>query len=470
MKKFLQHPIFKTVGSCGNDMEQPVYVVGGYVRDSLLGRSSKDVDFVTVGPGIPLAKCVNRELKERTHLSVFKNFGTAQIKSDDWEFEFVGARKESYTRGSRKPIVEDGSLEDDQLRRDFTINAMSISLNSDSFGELLDPFNGQSDLKDGIIRTPRDPVVTFDDDPLRMLRAARFASQLNFEIESETFQAMKDRAPRLSIVSMERIIDEVNKIMMSPKPSVGFKILFDTGLLQQFFPEFCDLQGVETVNGISHKDNFYHTLEVLDNVAERSDHLWLRWAAVMHDIAKPRTKRFDQKEGWTFHGHEDKGARMTKGIFRRLKLPMDHRMKYVQKLVLLHLRPIPLVKESVTDSAIRRLLFDAGDDLDDLLLLCRCDITSKNERKVKRFLKNLDVVEQKIQDVEERDRVRNWQPPVSGEDIMNLFKIGPGREIGIIKNALKEAILDGKIANSKQEALNFVVEKGRELGLKKGGS
>jgi tRNA nucleotidyltransferase/poly(A) polymerase len=408
---------------------------------------------------------VAQQLKGKPEVNYFKNFGTAHIRQGEWDFEFVGARKESYQRNSRKPMVEEGSLQDDQNRRDFTINALAISLNTDTYGELIDPFNGVEDLNNGILRTPLDPEVTFSDDPLRMMRAVRFASQLGFHIEDKTYEGIRNTAKRLSIISQERIIDEVNKIVMSKKPSLGFKLLFNTRLLHQFFPEMVALQGVEERNGQRHKDNFYHTLQVLDNVAEYSSDLWLRWSAIMHDIAKPNTKDFNEKEGWTFHGHEFVGSKMTKRIFRRLKLPLNDRMKYVAKMVLLHLRPIALTKEIVTDSAVRRLIFDAGEDIDDLMLLSKCDITSKNERKVERFLKNLELVEQKIKDVEERDRVRNFQPPVSGDEIMEMFSLKPSKEVGIIKNALKDAVLDGIIKNNREEAINFVLNKGKELGL-----
>ncbi len=465
MLKHLSHPIFEIVRKSAEKLDQKAFVVGGFVRDALLNRDCKDIDFVTVGSGIELAKEVERNLKNSSEVNYFKNFGTAQIRHDGWDFEFVGARKESYQRDSRKPVVETGTLQDDQNRRDFTVNAMAISLNADSYGELVDPFNGVEDLKTKVLRTPLDPEITFSDDPLRMMRAVRFASQLNFVIDEKTYQGIAKTAHRLSIISQERIIDEVNKIILSKTPSIGFILLFDTKLLHEFFPEMIALHGVDERNGQRHKDNFYHTLQVLDNVAMYSDDLWLRWSAIMHDIAKPNTKAFNETDGWTFHAHEFVGAKMTKRVFRRLKLPLNEKMRYVSKMVLLHLRPIALTKEIVTDSAVRRLIFDAGDDVDDLMLLSKCDITSKNERKVDRFLKNLRHVEQKIKDVEERDRVRNFQPPVSGDEIIKLFGIKPSREVGIIKNALKDAVLDGDIKNNREEAINFVLNKGKELGL-----
>jgi len=465
MKEHLSHPIFKTVSEAADSLGLEVYVVGGFVRDAILGRPCKDIDFVTVGSGIELAEEVANRLENATEVNIFKNFGTAQIRQGEWDFEFVGARKESYRSDSRKPAVESGSLEDDQNRRDFTINAMAIALSGDSYGSLIDPFNGLDDLEKGILKTPLDPETTFSDDPLRMMRCVRFATQLRFKISDETYEGIKKMAHRLSIISQERITDEMNKIVAAHKPSVGFKLMFDTGLLHTFFPEMIDLCGVEERNGLRHKDNFYHTLKVLDNVAYRSDNLWLRWSAIMHDIAKPQTKDFNEKEGWTFHGHEFVGSKMVKRIFRRLKLPLDERMRYVKNMVLLHLRPIALTKEIVTDSAIRRLIFDAGDDISDLLTLCRSDITSKNERKKERFLQSLDNVEQKIKDVEERDRIRNFQPPVTGDEIMRIFDLSPSREVGIIKNALKDAVLDGDIQNNREEAINFVLSKGEELGL-----
>lgn len=460
-----QFPVFQQVAKAGKNLGIPTYLVGGYVRDLILNRPSKDIDFTCVGSGIALAQEVAKGFDYHVPLSVFKNFGTAMLKLEDWELEFVGARKESYRHDSRKPIVEDGTLQEDLERRDFTINAMAISLNEEDYGELIDPFGGLADLQKKNIRTPLEPGITFSDDPLRMLRAVRFASQLNFDIDSDTFFSLTENASRLHIISAERIIDEVNKIVLTPKPSYGFKLLFASKLLHEFFPEMVELQGVDSVDDKSHKDNFYHTLQVLDNVCQVSDNLWLRWAAIMHDIAKPATKRFNPKVGWTFHGHEDKGAKMTPSIFRRLKLPMDERMKFVQKLVRLHLRPIALVKDEVTDSALRRLLFDAGDDIDDLMRLCRADITSKNNKKVQRYLENFDRVDQKLKEVEEKDQVRNFQPPVSGEEIMEIFGIPPSKVIGEIKEEIKEAILEGRIPNDPQVAREFMYQIAQQKGL-----
>jgi putative nucleotidyltransferase with HDIG domain len=460
----LNSTIFQQIGGVADELQLETYVVGGYVRDIILQRPSKDIDFVCVGSGIILAQKVAETLGSEVRVSIFKSFGTAQIVYQGMELEFVGARKESYRSESRKPIVEDGTLEDDQKRRDFTINALAISLNKESFGDLIDPFGGQMDMKKKIIRTPLDPAITFGDDPLRMMRAIRFASQLNFDIEPDAFQAIISQAERLKIVSQERITDELNKIILSPVPSYGFKLLFHSGLLNQFFPELVALHGVEYVGNKAHKDNFFHTLQVLDNVAKVSDDLWLRWAAILHDIAKPATKRYDKNHGWTFHGHEDRGARMTPSLFKRLKLPMNDRMEFVQNLVRLHLRPIPLSKE-VTDSAIRRLLFDAGNDIDALMKLCRADITSKNLDKVSRFLKNFDIVEQKIAEVEAKDHIRNFQPPVTGDDIMKLYNIPPGRIIGDIKERIKEAILEGEIRNDKEEAMALLTKIAKEKGL-----
>lgn len=460
----LQHPVFKVTQQIIDENELEAYVIGGYVRDLLLQRPSKDIDIVVVGNGLELAEKVAEKLRVKK-VSTFKSFGTAHFRYKDLDVEFVGARKESYQRDSRKPIVENGSLQDDQNRRDFTINALALDLRKDTFGDLIDPFNGLEDLNSETIRTPLEPQTTYSDDPLRMLRAIRFATQLNFTIEHESLEAIKENAERLKIISMERITDELNKIILSEKPSRGFKLLFATHLLHQFFPEMVALKGVETRNGKSHKDNFYHTLEVLDNITKESDDLWLRWSAIMHDIAKPPTKRFHPKNGWTFHGHEDMGSRMVPKIFRRLKLPMDHKMKYVQKLVRLHLRPIALVKGDVTDSAIRRLLNEAGDDIDDLMTLCNADITSKNEFKVRKYRKNFDKVEEKLRTVEEKDHVRNFQPPVNGKIIMDTFNIGPCNEIGIIKKRIKEAILDGDIQNEYEEAYALMLKIGKEIGL-----
>ncbi|HEY5747116.1 MAG TPA: HD domain-containing protein [Chryseolinea sp.] len=460
----LDHPVFRRIGAVADRLGLDTYVVGGYVRDLILKRPSKDIDFVCIGSGIGLAQEVAKALGPDVHVAIYKNFGTAQIRFDNMDLEFVGARKESYRAESRKPIVEDGSLDDDQKRRDFTMNALAVSLNERNFGELIDPFGGQEDMRKKSIRTPLDPEITFSDDPLRMMRAIRFASQLNYDIEADTFQALTTQASRLKIVSQERITDELNKIILSPIPSYGFKLLFHSGLLNQFFPELVALHGVEYVGNRAHKDNFFHTLQVLDNVAKESSDLWLRWAAILHDIAKPATKRYDKDHGWTFHGHEDRGARMTPGIFKRLKLPMNEHMLFVQNLVRLHLRPIPLAKE-VTDSAIRRLLFDAGNDIDALMTLCRADITSKNMEKVGRFLKNFDLVEQKIAEVEQKDNIRNFQPPVTGDMIMAIYNLPPGRIIGDIKEQIKEAILEGDIRNDKEEALALLHRIAAEKGL-----
>lgn len=466
MKTKLTHPVFNSISEAAAEMNIPAYVIGGWVRDLLLNRPSKDIDIVAIGSGIELAENVAKKLGNQYHVNVYKNFGTAQIVYEDYDIEFVGARKESYRSESRKPVVEDGTLEDDQNRRDFTINALAISLSKKNYGELLDPFNGLKDMESKIIRTPLDPDITYSDDPLRMMRAIRFATQLNYTIEPRSLESITKNKERIKIISKERISDELNKIILAPLPSVGFKLLFDTGLLHIIFPEMVSLQGVETRNGKSHKDNFYHTLEVLDNICKTTDDLWLRWAAILHDIAKPPTKRFEPNHGWTFHGHEDKGSRMVPKIFADLKLPLNDRMKYVQKLVLLHLRPIVLAKSEVTDSAVRRLLFEAGDDIDDLMKLCEADITSKNEYKVQKYLKNFELVRHKLKEIEEKDKIRNWQPPVSGEDIMKAFNIHAGREVGIIKNTIREAILDGIIQNNYEEAYQFMVKEGEKLGLK----
>jgi poly(A) polymerase len=461
----LTDPIFELLANTAKQEGMRAFVIGGYVRDQLLGRlTKKDIDIVVEGSGIDFAKAVAANMGKGIKVHVFKNFGTAMIHTDELELEFVGARKESYRLDSRKPLVENGTLQEDQERRDFTINALAVNLNPLS-NEVVDPFGGLSDLEKKIIRTPLAPDQTYSDDPLRMMRAIRFASQLGFEIEKESLESMQRNADRLKIVSSERITDELNKIILSPKPSVGFKHLFNTNLLHQFFPEMVALHGVEVIKGKAHKDNFYHTLQVLDNISGNTDNLWLRWAAILHDIAKPPTKRFDPIHGWTFHGHEDKGSRMVSGIFKNLKLPLNDKMKYVQKLVLLHLRPIALSKEIVTDSAVRRLLFEAGDDVDDLMTLCEADITSKNEEKVKKYLANFEVVRQKLIELEEKDRLRNWQPPVNGSDIMVTFGIKPSKEIGIIKTAIREGILDGKISNSFEDAYNFMLIEGERLGL-----
>ena len=459
------NPILVRAASAAQSLQLESYIVGGFVRDLILNRPSKDIDIVCVGSGIELAEKMAQDAG--LYVNVFKNFGTAQLKFEEWEVEFVGARKESYRSESRKPIVEDGTLEDDQNRRDFTINAMGISLNEVNFGELIDPFNGVEDIKRKTIRTPLEPTITFSDDPLRMMRAIRFASQLNFDIDPDTFDGIIKTASRIDIISKERINDELNKIILSKTPSYGFKLLHHSGLLQLIFPEFVALQGAETQDGKGHKDNFYHTLQVLDNVAQKSDDLWLRWAAIMHDIAKPATKRFDKRVGWTFHGHEDLGARMTPRIFKQMKLPTNENMRFVQKLVRLHLRPIPLSKTEITDSALRRLLFDAGPDLEALMTLCRADITSKNPEKVKKHLAGFDKVEQKIYELEARDQIRNFQPIVTGEMIMQTFDIQPSVGVGIIKTAIREAILDGLIPNEFEPAFAFMLAQGEKLGLTK---
>jgi tRNA nucleotidyltransferase/poly(A) polymerase len=461
----LDNPIFQVIGNTADQMQLKAWVVGGFVRDSILKRENKDIDIVVVGNGVDFAQAVAKNFNNDCSLSVFKNFGTAQIKFDDWIIEFIGARKESYRRDSRKPIVENGTLIDDQNRRDFTINAMYLSLNSDNFGELYDPFNGVQDLQNMVIRTCSNPDITFSDDPLRMLRAIRFASRLNFRIELKTFEAIKANVNRIEIVSQERITDEMNGMIMGEKPSRAFEMMSKTGLLTLIFKEMMDLHGVETRNGKSHKDNFYHTLQVLDNICEFTDNLWLRWAAILHDIAKPATKRFDTKVGWTFHGHEDKGSRMVKGIFKRMRLPLDEKMRYVSTLVLLHLRPIVLSKETVTDSAVRRLIVDAGDYVSDLVILCRADITSKNEAKVEKHLRNLVLVEEKISEVMAKDELRNWQPVLTGNHIKNHFDIKDPQHIGMIKEAVREVILEGQIPNELEAALKLAVEIAAKLGV-----
>lgn len=458
--------IFGKVAKAAQELKYPCYLIGGFVRDKILGRATKDADFVCVGDALKLAEHASKLFKPHPKLSYFKNFGTAHFKMPDgFDLEFVGARKESYRSHSRNPEVEQGTIEDDQNRRDFTINALAISLNEADYGKLVDPFNGLDDLSQQLIRTPLDPDKTFSDDPLRMMRAIRFATQLKFHIYPETLHSIEKNAERISIISKERITDELNKIILSEQPSIGFKLLFDTGVLKKIFPQMIDLAGAEFIDGLGHKDNFYHTLKVLDNVAERSDSLWLRWAAILHDIAKPATKRFEEGTGWTFHGHEVVGGRMVPKIFNQLKLPLGEEMKYVKKLVELHLRPISLTNENITDSAIRRLLFDAGDDFDDLMILCQSDITSKNKLKVKRYVANFEMVRQKCKEVEEKDHIRTWQPPITGDIIMKTFGIRPSRPVGLIKDAIKDAILDGIITNDYETAYQYMLEKGKECGL-----
>jgi poly(A) polymerase len=466
MKQHLKHHIFKTVSEIADQLNQETYVIGGFVRDIILNRPSQDIDIVTIGSGIRLAELVARKLGPSIQVSVFKNFGTAMLKYQSLEVEFVGARKESYNENSRKPIVEDGTLEEDQNRRDFTINALAICLNNNRYGEMIDPFGGMDDISGKIIRTPLEPGITFSDDPLRMMRAIRFATQLNFTIEEKTLEAISQNRHRIEIISKERIGEELNKIILSSKPSIGFKLLEKTGLLELIFPELYRMKGREEVNGISHKDNFYHTLEVLDRIAPNTGNLWLRWSALLHDIAKPATKKFSPQLGWTFHSHNFIGAKMVPTLFKKMKFPLNEKMKYVQKMVELHMRPIVLSEEEVTDSAVRRLLFEAGDDIDDLMTLCEADITSKNPEKVKRYFSNFQLVRQKLKDLEERDHIRNFQPPVSGETIMEVYGLGPCREVGLIKNAIKEAILDGIIPNEHDPAYNYMLKIANEMGLK----
>lgn len=458
--------LFERISNVATELKVSCYIIGGFVRDKLLNRPDKDIDIVCTGDGIALAHAVAASLPSKPTVNFFKTFGTAQFKYRDFDVEFVGARKESYQNHSRKPEVSEGTIEDDQKRRDYTVNTLAISLNKANYGKLIDPFNGIADLNNKILRTPLDPDITFSDDPLRMMRGIRFATQLGFSLEKETYEAISRNKERIKIVSQERITDELNKIILAPVPSIGFDLLFRSGLLKEFFPQLTDLSGVEIIEGKGHKDNFYHTLQVLDNVAARSGDLWLRWAAILHDIAKPATKKFEEGHGWTFHGHEVVGEKMTPRIFRQLRLPQNEKMKYVAKLVALHLRPISLSKEDITDSAMRRLLFDAGDDLEDLMILCESDVTSKNKFKVKRYLENFELVKQRLKIVEENDRIRSWQPPISGEEIMQLFNLPPSRDVGILKTSVREAILDGVIPNTYDAAHEYLLQKAAELGIK----
>ncbi len=466
MRNCLKHPVFEIIAEVAAAENLEVYVVGGFVRDAIIKRPSHDIDIVVVGNGMQLAKMVAKKLGNDTAVTIFKNFGTAMLKHHGWDIEFVGARKESYRRDSRKPIVENGTLQDDQERRDFTINALAISLSRKNYGELIDPFGGLDDIEKKIIRTPSNPDITFSDDPLRMIRAIRFSTQLDYTIEEQTLMSISRNIERINIVSKERIVEELHKIIMAPIPSVGFYLLDETGLLEVIFPEISRLKGTEIKYGHAHKDNFIHSLKVLDNISRKTDNLWLRWAALLHDIAKPLTKKYYPQQGWTFHGHEFLGAKMIPDIFRTMKLPLNEKMKYVQKLVALHLRPIVLSQEEITDSALRRMLFDAGEEIDDLMILCEADITSGNPETVKKYLSNFEVVRQKLKDIEARDAVRNFQPPISGDDIVRIFGISPCREVGIIKNAIKDAILDGIITNDYDAAYQFMISKASELGLK----
>jgi poly(A) polymerase len=462
---FPDNPVLKLISRTALENNTELYVIGGYVRDTILGRPTGDMDIVVIGSGIEFAQKLARLIGGNTNVSIFRNFGTAMLRHENFEIEFVGARKESYRRDSRKPIVEEGTLEDDQKRRDFTINSLAVGLGSKNFGKMIDPFNGLEDIKNQLIRTPLDPSVTFSDDPLRIMRAIRFATQLDFRIEESTFAGISETRERIKIISQERITDELNKILQSEKPSIGLNLLSLTGLLQIILPEVHAMKGVDILEGHKHKDNFYHTLKVLDNLCKKSDNLWLRWAALLHDVGKPGTKRYTEESGWTFHGHDHVGARMIPEIFRRLKLPMNEKMKYVQKIVQLHLRPISLSGEEITDSAIRRLLFDAGDQIEDLMMLCEADITSKNRETVRRHMNNFRIVREKLKQLEEKDAIRNFEPPVKGDEIMETFGLPPGKEVGILKKAIKDAILDGVIRNDREEARSFMMQKARELGI-----